>query len=253
MKLRSVEEWQAESLRLTLFLGIGEQVREQKWWSELLGTEAAAVNIRREIGQRQEIGAYDDDRQLVLSIGQDRVDWRLTPPSTAGELGRVPNVGQYPSAAEDFSKLMLDWFKLDSCPSASRLAFGAILITPVEDVQAGYRQISEYTSLNINTQNASDFLYQINRARDAKSVSGVKINRLSKWSVSSMRWVSGRFYKGMVTAIPFTGTQALNCRLELDINTVPEPGLELVRDDLPNLYKEFVELGKEIVQNGDVV
>ena len=253
MKRRSINEWLAETLRLTLFLSMGEKVEEQNWWRDLLGIDASNTNIQRESRQRQEEGAYEDDRRLVLSIQPDRVDWRLTPPNVVPEAGHVPNTGQYLEAMESFSKLLLHWLELESCPSASRLALGLVLITPAKTVPEGYQQISAYLPFNFDTRNASDLMYQVNRARDSESVPGIKINRLSKWSVSSIHWVSGRFFKGMVAATPLTGPQALNCRLELDINTVPKPGLELAKDDLRNLYQEFAELAKEIVQDGDIV
>jgi len=47
--------------------------------------------------------------------------------------------------------------------------------------------------------------------------------------------------------------QALNCRLELDINNMPKPGSEVDRNRLPGLYEEFVKLSKEIIEEGDIV
>ena len=123
---------------------------------------------------------------------------------------------------------------------------------PVADVQEGYRQLSAYLPFNINTENASDFMYQINRARASDSVHNLNINRLSKWSVSAIFWGKARFFKGLATADYHPGPHVFSCRLELDINTVVELESELKREDLPKLLQEFTELSKEIAHEGDI-
>ena len=255
MERSSISDWLVQTLRLTLFPGIGEQIKVEKqdWWHDLLDVEASDINIQRDIGYRQEAGLYEDDKQLVLSIQPDRIDWRLTSPNKIPEPGQVPDIGPYLETIDKFSKLMLKWLNFGTCPAATRLAFGPILITPVATVEEGYEQISEYLFFNINTENASEFLYQINRARPSKSIPGTTINRLSKWSVLASHWIKGNLVQGVLATSNVLSPKVLNCRLELDINNIQKPGYEVDQNKLPNLYEEFVKLSKEIIEKGDIV
>ena len=255
MERLSISDWLVQTLRLTLFPGMGEQIEAEKqdWWHDLLGVKASDINIQRDIGYRQETGLYEDDKQLVLSILPDRIDWRVTSSNKMPEPGQVPDIGPCIEAIDKFSKLMLRWLDLDTCPSAARLAFGPILITPVATVEEGYAHISTYLHLNLTAENASDFLYQINRARPSGSIPNTRINRLSKWSVSTTTWIKGNLVQGELSTLNIPTPPALNCQLELDINNMPKPGSELDQDRLPNLYEEFVKLSKEIIEEGDTI
>lgn len=66
------------------------------------------------------------------------------------------------------------------------------------------------------------------------------LNRLSKWAV-----VSGAYASQV-------GHKDFACRLELDINTVPDFQGELPRESFGQLLGELTELGQEIAQKGDI-
>jgi hypothetical protein len=59
-------------------------------------------------------------------------------------------------------------------------------------------------------------------------------------------------FLGLSTMTQFPGPQIIACRLELDINTVPNPDLRLGRDQLPRILQEFIQLADEIVREGDI-
>ena len=131
-------------------------------------------------------------------------------------------------------------------------AFGAVLLRPVENRQAGYQQIAAYLPhVQLDPEGASDFLYQINRPRNSNSgIPDLRINRLSKWSIAAS--MESTFSFGSTSAAHFPGPRHFACRLELDINTVPDFRDELAREQLPQIFQELVDLGKEIAKAGDI-
>lgn len=180
----SLGVWQAETMRLTAFPGPAARIAEPTWWADLVGEPPEAKISRPRKGGQQEEGIFEG-RKLVLVVEPSRIDWLLIPADHQdGEMGDIPTIGSFPEALDAFSQLMLRWFALGTCPPVRRLAFGAILLQPVEDRQTGYRQISAYLpSVRLDPEGSSDFSYQINRPRDSTSgISGLRINRLSKWS-----------------------------------------------------------------------
>lgn len=98
--------------------------------------------------------------------------------------------------------------------------------------------------------NIRDFGYQINRRRPTKTgIPGLDINRLSKWSVvqAQPRWFNLQPGEGSIEVPEYDA-----CRLELDMNTAAELKGDLTREQLTALFQELAELGKEIVEKGDV-
>jgi hypothetical protein len=247
-----ITAWQAESLRLTLFPARTAQTAEQTWWNDLFGEPPEVRNSRLKIGEQREEGPFEEGK-LILAVQPGRVDWRFTVAEKGVNVGEVRKIGPFLGSLDKFSKLMLDWFELGTCPATRRLAFGAVLVIPAKDRQEGYRQISAYLPYDLDPEGSSDFLYQINRPRDSKTgIAGLRIHRLSKWSVATIYWMESELFFGLASALHFQGPQVFACRLELDINTVPDLKNELVQEQLPEVFRELLELGKEIAREGDV-
>jgi len=151
---------------------------------------------------------------------------------------------------------MSDWLK--DCPSTVRLAYGAVLLEPVENREKGYLRVAEYVpAVKIDPLGSEDFLYQINRPRESTTVKGMRLNRLSKWSVASFQPV--RFSIGIPQSQPrqplvysHGGTLAMACRAEFDLSTAAGIQQELPHDMLPRIFNELVALGSEIAQYGDM-
>ena len=249
---RPLEAWQAEILRLTAFPSPSAQLGEPTWWKDLVGEHPETKISQPRVGGQQEEGRLDEGRKLVLRVEPTRIDWLLTPiENRAREVNGIPTTGSFPESVQTFRQLMLRWFELATCPPVQRLAFGATALLPVEDLQAGYRQISAYLPFQLDPEGSSDFSYQINRPRDSTSgISGLRINRLSKWSVV-------RLTMGDITFGPASVSYAARhirhaCRLELDINTAADFQGELSREQLPQIFRELVQLGQEIVKDGDI-
>ena len=108
---------------------------------------------------------------------------------------------------------------MDNCPELQRLAFGAVLLQPVEDRISGYSLLDAYLpTVNLDGEGSQGFLYQINRPRRG-AIEDQPINRLCKWSVQT-RTIAGMMIEGQgIQPLPSGAHTSMSCRLELDINT----------------------------------
>jgi len=247
VRVDTASELQTESLRLTGFLAPPELVVEPRWWDELVGAQPETRTSKPGRGELQEAGPVGD-RTLTLSVQPGRIDWFLTPRVEQGALRETPWVGPFPDAAEVFSVLMLRW--LATCPTLVRLAFGATVHQPVRDKVAGYQRLAEYLpDLRVDPERSEDLLYQINRPRTSGVVDGLKINRLSRWSVAQFMW----FRLAVGTAIQQNVAAAtVSCRIDMDISTDAQNSGGLPRERLPRLFEELRDLAIELTRRGDV-
>ena len=244
-----LDAWQVESMRVTAFPSDVVPV-EQSWWDDIIGVPAEAVTSRPKVGQYQAEGDFEA-RRLRLQIQPGRVEWSVTPITKAeDELTGLSVIGPLLDVDTSLLKVVNPWLSL--APEMKRLAFGAILLQPVENVPAGYGLIQKYLHrLHPDLDGASDFSYQINRPRrSGTQVVELTINRLMRWSVQvTQRMVITMTGGGAVSRS--LGEDAA-CRLELDINTAPDFPALLPAEHLTAILHEMMEFGREIAQKGDV-
>lgn len=253
MSLPDLAAWQVEHLRLTAFPAAGAKLTPEEWWTALVGYPPDSVTSRPKAGLHQQEGTFEG-RRLLLRIHPDRIDWRLSAPApeVPDELSvSFPSAGAYTETLGVFHKLAIAWLKVS--PSLTRLAYGAVLMLPVEDRQKGYLQLGEYLrSMKIDPE-SSDFSYQINRPRPSRApVAGLRINRLTKWSVALFQVLGLSLQGETPPRTNFTGSKQSMCRLELDINTAPDFEGPLPQEALVPVFEELVASGGEIVANGDI-
>lgn len=246
------DQWEVESLRVTTFVpGLSmDDVVENAWWEKVIGERPTERHVIYQRGLMEEKGSLGND--ILSMTGQSgRVDWTLG--SAGGELARMselPTIGNMSDATlKPFMEAIEKW--LNVCPPTNRLAFGTVLVMRAADASAGYKKIQHYMhSIKINPQEASDFFYQINRPRQSKICPDIRINRLSRWSVSLLGTLG-------VTVDPVASKATTSiqrqhvCRLELDINT-PVLNNTISSDDAYAVFKELVTCGDEIASKGDV-
>lgn len=244
-------EWQAETLRLTAFPLNPERLTESSWWEDLVGESPDSKTSQPKTGELEQVGPFEHGK-LVLKVQPARTDWIYTHIKEAETVGQLEAgaVGPFLNSLEVFNPRMIRWFEI--CPPIQRLAFGAILVAPVEDRKAGYLQLSGYLpSVTLDPEGSSDFLYQLNRPRES-SIDGfeIKINRLTKWSIGV--WRSLELLMSPVSAAYRRTEGQPFCRLELDINTDQNFASELPKEKLNQIFQTLVDLGKEIAQKGDI-
>ena len=245
--------WQTQALRLTAFPGPGFAPTDTTWWADLVGQPPESRLSQPRLAMYSSEGPFDQGR-LVLRLQFDRIDWVLSAfdkPTT--DTQGLPTLGGLPAVLSTFVGLMSSWLDSDACPALVRLAFGAVLLQQVTTREEGYRQLAPYLhSVRLDPLRSSDFLYRINRPRDsACAITGLRINRLSTWSVVLQK--SGALVIRPGTAFLLQpSTEDYACRLELDINTVPGSGPELPRRQIAQVFQELVTLGSEMAEKGEI-
>jgi len=192
----------------------------------------------------------DGQCNLSLQCDRQRIDWLLTSVIVADrELTEFPRFGKLPEALDLYRRFFLSW--LAHAPSCKRVAFGCVLTRAAESREAGYRWISNLLpAITLDPKGSSDFSYSINRPRQSTSgIEGLNINRLSKWSVARLRSMRLQQATGEE---PLSAPELFACRVELDVNSVPEFPVELSSSQLESLIHELIELGIEIALKGDL-
>lgn len=238
--------WQANTLRLTAFLSPRAKIERDDWWMELVGQPPEKEVVLPRQGAHQFEGPFGEGR-LGLTIRFNRIDWIWTanPLEDVEDEGR-PTLGGFEQTLKLFQPMMERW--LQKAPPIQRLAIGAILNSPVLSRVEGYKRLEPLleSSIRLNPEKSSDFLYQINRPRPSRRIEGLNINRLSKWSVESWK------YMALSDKDVHEGREFFSSRVELDINTSADFQGEFPTDKLPLIFNELIDLGKEIGERGDI-
>ena len=240
--------WLSEVFRLTAFLQ-DDDVDFSSWWSQITGEEPSNRNSQPKIKVFQDEGPYAGGH-LVMGKQPGRVDW-LFFPSFDLQLG-VPDYREllpFEKGQEVFNEIAKRWLEIS--PELKRIAFGTILNHPVDNRTMGYSELSTYLpDVIIDTENSSDFIYQINRRRPSKVIEGLVINRLSKWLVAIVE--INRISIAPVNDLPNLKDKRYFSRVELDINTIQTYQNVLPKEKYYNIYNELVDLAVEIKEKGDV-
>lgn len=243
--------WLVDSLRLTTFPSPSTLFNAAGQWEQVVGHAPDSQTIQPARGNVEEIGKFEDG-QLQLAAQPVRVDWNylignfLDPEST-------PNKIEVPLANALQSFLRVAERSLTVGPGIRRVAFGAILIRPVQSKIDGYLEMAAYlkTYVKLDPEGSSDFLYQINRPRQLGGEPQVKINRLSKWSVGQVHFTQIAVNPGIRSYVTL-GVPVLSMRLELDINTDADFQGDLPQTQLADLLHRLTGEATEIAVKGDV-
>lgn len=147
-----------------------------------------------------------------------------------------------------FSNIAEQWLRRNDLPDLVRIAFGMVVRHPEVDRRSAYLRLPDYLPIRIDPD-ASDFNLQINVPAASTGIRGLRINRLTKWSIMGLARVSLRM-DGTVVATTGGRVMAHALRLELDINTSPEFQGALPRDRFIDIYRELVALGRDIITDG---
>jgi hypothetical protein len=242
-------DWQVLNARLSVFVTPDTTV-PATLWRDLIGEEPESSTMQRALAMRTDTGSFADGT-LNLHTLPMRIDWVYEPvASFAIEGGLPPVLGPFPGSADPLIQLGHRWATSGWFPSTPRIALGLILISAVQDRDAGYRELAQFIDGVPDASDAQDFQYQVNRPRPSKSeIEGLRVNRLSKWSVGAFR----QFAMQLGTTAPSVGPSQVHLRLELDINTseefsglIPRAGIESVVEDLLSGALEISERGNHL-------
>ena len=242
----SADAWRVEMMRLTAFPVSGPPIDAafvRDWWPKLFSTPPEKVTQDLKIGVTQLQGRVNDAFMVAV---QNPVSFELR--RLADDPEQSPpeqdDISPYAAAVPAFQDLALRWIGLENCPPLRRMAFGAILLQPVDSYENGCAILNEHLS-NVKVHPDSlDFLYQINRRRASSAIDGLLLNRLSQWTIQHLQQIAIS-----PDGTPANKSEAFACRMELDMNSVPSNEL-LPKDRLPNLFKELVDMAGEIANKG---
>ena len=249
----SINDWQVADLRLTAFPELPVKAKEIEWWQSTVGESPESRTFRPKSGELSEQGPFETG-MLSLNIQQLRIDWHLTKarPQEIAE-DDLLTVGGFSDVLPSFHSLMQKWLEND-CPKLRRIAFGSVLLLPVERRQEGYEQLSVYLPhIELDPEGSSDFMYQINRPRNSNlGIPNLQINRLCKWSVSAFVNILMKLDQRTRSSEQYYTPEVYACRLELDISTTADFKGLLPQNKLVSVYEELVTFGKEILEKGDI-
>ena len=222
----------------------------------MTGSEPENVNAKPTRGELIETGNFQG-RVLSLFVQPGRIDWTVSPiVQTEDDSGGLNTLGEFGAAAQSFLSIMLAW--LQGCPRIVRLAYGVVLLDPAENRENGYKRISEFIpGVKIDPQGSEDLFYQINRPRASKTVEGLRLNRLSRWSVAAFQPFRlslgiSQNQPGPPLVYAHSNAVLMACRAEFDLNTAAGVQDELPHQQVPGIFDELVHLGSEIARDGDV-
>lgn len=238
--------WQTEQLRLTLFPlqppsgSVGER------WRLLTG-----LSPQTEITQRQgDIPVYIaegilNNSPLRLVFGRGRVDllWEGPPPfSDPSEITL-----DWPKKLHNFRNLAETWFTTFS-DSVQRIALGVILRNPVSTLSEGYQLLQSFLPGGcLGSENVTDFLYRVNRPREAQSYPGLRLNRLSEWSVVT---TIGYIVRGVNPSSALAQNEQLWTQASFDLNTDANHTKPLEPQAQKAIFSELVDLAQELAIKG---
>jgi len=247
--------WDVLDLRLTAFHTVADSVSPQieSWWSELVGQVPETHVARPKEGIDEVTGTIainETPADFTLRSQPDRIDWTVQP--KPAPLAASAYLGPLPPALSAFSNLVNVWVNTLTLP-LTRLALGATLLIPVQSHQEGYTVLSQFVPFPLDPD-SFDFLYRINRPVLSASLSnGTRINRLTAWSVLRSEYT--RFVLAPGISKPEPAPSPLEpffaCRLQMDINTEPDPPIPLPPDKYADVLAEFCEIATSLAQHGD--
>ena len=242
--IQPADPWRTEQLRLTAFPVSGRPAGlARDWWNIITGTTPEKVTEKPRTGVVQLQGTVEGT-SLLMVADDNRLDVRqlFTAPRVA--LSALP---VFHEVLQPFVELAVRWLSLETCPKLQRLAFGATVTKSAHLIEDCRSVLDGYLpSIDMQTIELRDFLYQTNRRRSSETISDLEINRLMKWSVQQIQEIV--VSNGSMVSV---GNLTFASRLEADINSDPEQVGSLRPNRLIPLFAEFVRLADQITTIGD--
>ena len=244
--------WFVQTLRFTAFPLTPAIQLQQSWWRDIAGDDSEVVSKKSE---RAEIGRFEDIT-LALTMDLLRLQWSVSapPPIEIDSFEGLQTIGKFVDRKVWFQKLVNQW--LTNCPPISRLAFGGVLVIPVDTREQGYELLDRFLRVTEVDPSSTDFLYRVNRPLASRVNPTLRINRLSTWVVGKWMVEIRALQPGQVgTGLGGQAicTERFACTLEFDINTEPKlPVEELSRESLTALFEELASHAQNLARHGDV-
>ena len=249
--LPDLSAWEILSLRLTAFHAAVPQTTDNNWWEEATKSVPESKTMKPREGGYEISGPYGGGA-LTLKADHVRFDWLLQPLISPDKLiAGLPTAGLLPDTLKTFTLLVQEW--LPKAPNINRIAFGADVVQKVADRVTGYNLISKYLpAVTLDPEGSTEFSYSINRPRTLSEMNGIKINRLSKWSVAYFQSLTLSLVMGQPSVQRPSGDAIHALRLEIDTNTDELRSDPFPNSMLPELFGILTKFSEEILREGDI-
>lgn len=228
-------DWNVESLRLTLF--VDDYKINKNLFLEITNNEPDNTSFRKIENIYQEEG-FVDTNKLVVFQGLGRIDIVILKEPSSESMRKLAEW------IDIFSNILNNWINNTNL-SVKRLAFASLLKIYTNNNINAYEIIEKYLPrIKIDKENSMDFSYQISRPKQSNVLNSLKINSFSKWSVLIVK----SLIINNNNKTTYSEDKYL-CQLELDINTDIEN-----KQDLSNISEIFNELKEKAIHisiNGD--
>ncbi|MFI8430962.1 hypothetical protein ACIGEI_24955 [Pseudomonas sp. NPDC078863] len=201
--------WHTESVRFSL-LGVTEGAKVS--WHSITGKEAESMTNRPAQQLVIEEGPFEDGR-LVVTSQPGRIDITLS--AMPSDPFSPPSLGVFDEVTQSFER-RLSGVKM---PGVARLAFGATLSTFPGSLENSNKLFKVLVPQIQIDPSVSDLMLQFNRPKKLPKVSGVVMNRLTKWAQLVSQTIQ---YHNNVALNPINKHVI---QLELDLNSHPESKL----------------------------
>jgi len=237
-------DWLVESFRITAFTTNPLAELDYDWWKIITEEQPNTKTIDNKENSLIEEGIYNDNN-LKLTVKRERLDWNIIPILNVSDLPGFSNIGLLSDTIGIVKKIFDDWTTKCDVPELKRIAFGAILLFPVDSREDGYKILNFLLNkIDLDHRDTSDFLYQINWKIDAKTdIDELRINQLTKWSTAVAKFLKLPSADEVV--------ELYACRLELDMNNIKLEERSIPKDKLIPLFDELINLGINISVKGD--
>lgn len=247
--------WQCESVRLSALWASPDDVSGLLNWEAVTGVQPEQRETQPRLATHREVGTVWDGAILDWRASPGRADWIVAAAIPRDmQLAEIPSLGSIETVIGKFSTLLFDC--VATAYRAPRLAFGLVATCPLPTKEASYALLSTMLP-SARLEGASEFTYQINRPRKSKSIDGLLINRLSRWTAAAVVGLRMQVTSpgtGPSDGVVSTVRLPLNytTRVELDINSDADHRTPILADMSRPLFDEFVELSIELLGKGDV-
>ena len=247
-------DWRIERLRLTTFIPSDLTRQVPSWWRDIVGEDPPTQTVQHGVGAAHAGPIRNGHCQLILEVKAGRVDWLLAPPNPIDATSALAGFPQFDNLAGGvaiYRELLVPWAA--RIEDTRRIAVGAILTAQTENKLVAYQALQELLPhVEIDPENSSELLYQINRHARSRHLPELHLNRLSHWSAVRLKLLQLQLSAGAPTAAFSTDQPELHAvRLQLDINTDAERTDALPSGTIQPLVEELLGLGISIAEHGD--
>jgi hypothetical protein len=212
-------EWDAETLRLSLFFSEPLKVSVGDW-QKITGTDEPE-STQNAPGRRSMLGPFQRAALQISTIGP-RVDCMLVPKSPSEQLdkGYVPSVGPIPDALNDFVTATAAWLASLEQP-VHRIAFAGAVFTKCGTIREGYATLlSMLRSVKGDPDKMRELIFRINWPVQSRSLNDLTLNRITAWSILRLN-IQVVAQIGQTTTVEDTPMSNV-IRMEFDHNTDAE-------------------------------